>query len=127
MRRSEVSQAFFGSAVELDLRTVAARQAAQFIEGDPFAPDHLERQAAVEQLLTVPAPRALPEATGIDLQGVQRDHERPQAAERRIRLGVKLLGQGKEALHGVGRERLAEAGATLGGGKCDQSLREGRR
>ena len=50
----------------------------------------------------------------IDRERVERDHQRAEAAERRIRLGVELLGEGEVAGHGASGQRLGEDPLALG-------------
>jgi hypothetical protein len=98
---------------------VAAREAGQRVEIDALRAHLLERDAAVEELLAEPAPRPLPQASGIDGERVQRDDQRAEPAERRIRLCLVLLGEREVAAEPAGGERLGEQALTVGRGKRD--------
>jgi hypothetical protein len=101
------------AAQELYVRTVAAREASQLFDVEPALLHLGERYAAVEQLFAEPPPRAFPQASGIDAESVESHDQGPEAAERRIGLGVELFSESEISLQPTGRECLGENLATV--------------
>src|SRR6185436_1069658 len=90
----------------------------------PLPPDLIGRRAAVEHLLAEPPPRPLPQPPRIDRQRVQHDHQRSEAAERRLGLRVELLCEREIALHPPLGERLLEDRPPLRRGERDERRRK---
>src|SRR4051812_29902008 len=81
------------AAHELYCRTVAAREASELFDVEPALLHLGERYATVEQLFAEPPPRAFPQAPGVDAERVESHDQGPEAAERRIGLGVELFSE----------------------------------
>jgi len=89
-----------------DVSATASRQTSHLLEAETEAAYLLERLAAIEQLLTKPAPRAFPLPSRIDAERIERTYERAQSAVGGVRLRVKLLRQLEVASHGAVEQRL---------------------
>jgi len=94
--------------VHADACRTTGRQTGNLVQRQTQAPDVIQRLAAVQQLLDEPSPHTFPFAARIDLQSIQRANERAEAAEGRVGLGVKLLGEPEVAVQRPLEQGLAE-------------------
>ena len=84
----------------------------------------VERYAAVKEVLGEPPPRPFPQPAWIDRKRIECDHERTEAAERRLGLGVELLRERKISTESPTRERFTEQLSSFRRGERDRVIRE---